>query len=150
MRILTVSLIALALVGCKKPADTATVDNGIAANMAANDAVAADNMATANQMVTPAGASLNHTTWEFVQNSRAMQESIDDTGHYIATAGKDHMDHGTMVMKDGKPCFTSAMTKDGEICWTNPNLEIGKTGETVSDKGVKLTLKRVDYVPKTM
>jgi hypothetical protein len=55
-----------------------------------------------------------------------------------------------VVMKDGKACFTSAMTKEGEVCWTDPKLEVGQSGETVSDKGEKLALKRIAYVPKTM
>ena len=42
-------------------------------------------------------------------------------GNYIANAvsGK-HIDHGTAVMKDGKACFTSAMTKDGEDVLDDP------------------------------
>jgi hypothetical protein len=79
-----------------------------------------------------------------------MQESIDASGNYITTSGAKHIDHGTVVMKDDKACFTSAMTKEGEVCWTNPKLEVGASGETVSDKGEKLPLKRVAYVPKSM
>ena len=53
-------------------------------------------------------------------------------------------------MKAGKACFISAMTKEGEVCWTDPKLVVGASGETVSDKGKKLPIKRVAYVPKTM
>lgn len=127
----------IALAACSKPASTA------------NDA----NMAAANDVaVTPAAAPspINHTTWEFVMDGKPMQESIDDNGNYITTSGTEHIDHGTVVMKDGKACFTSAMNKKGEECWTDPKLEVGGSGESVSDKGQKLPLKRVAYVPKTM
>jgi len=45
-----------------------------------------------------------------------MQESVDANGNYIITSGAEHIDHRTAVMKDGKACFTSAMTKEGEEC----------------------------------
>ena len=147
MRILIVSMAALALVACnKKDAATANAAN---AGMA-SDAMAANNMVAANDMMAPAAATMNNTTYEYVRNSRAIQLSVDGSGNYISTAGKDHMDHGTTAMKDGKLCFTSAMTKDGEICWTDPKLAVGQQGPTVSDKGEKLTVKHVAYVPKTM
>ena len=53
-------------------------------------------------------------------------------------------------MKDGKACFTSAMTKDGEVCWTDPTVAVGQSVNTTSDKGEKLTVTRVAYVPLTM
>ena len=56
----------------------------------------------------------------------------------------------TVTYADGKACFTSAMNKDGEVCWTDPMLSEGQSGETTSDKGEKLTVKRVAYVPLTM
>ena len=147
MRILIVSMAALALVACnKKDAATANAAN---AGMA-SDAMAANNMVAANDMMAPAAATLNNSTYEYVRNSRAIQLSVDGSGNYISTAGKDPMDHGTTAMKDGKLCFTSAMTKDGEICWTDPKLAVGQQGPTVSDKGEKLTVKHVAYVPKTM
>ena len=147
MRILIVSMAALALVACnKKDAATANAAN---AGMA-SDAMAANNMVAANDMMAPAAATMNNTTYEYVRNSRAIQLSVDGSGNYISTAGKDHMDHGTTAMKDGKLCFTSAMTKDGEICWSDPKLAVGQQGPTVSDKGEKLTVKQVAYVPKTM
>ena len=39
---------------------------------------------------------------------------------------------------------------EGEVCWTVPPLEVGASGEAVSDKGEKLTVKRVAYAPITM
>ena len=62
------------------------------------------------------------------------------------------MDHGTAVMKDGKACFTSAMTKEGEVCWTTPKyaLKIGHTFNTTSDKGQKLKVTRVAYAKLSM
>lgn len=119
----------------------------------ANDAnVAMDaNMADSNVAGT-ALASINETSWEFTDNKtkKPMQESVDATGKYITVSGKEHIDHGTAVMKDGKACFTSAMTKDGETCWSDPMLAEGASGETTSDKGEKLIVKRVAYVPLTM
>ncbi len=127
-----------ALAACSKPAapppDKASIP-------AANEAAAA---------AVPAASPINETSWEFTQDGKAMQESIDASGKYIATSGAEHIDHGTVVMKDGKACFTSAMTKEGEECWTDPKLAVGGSGETVSDKGEKLALKRVAYIPKTM
>ena len=76
---------------------------------------------------------------------------IDPEGKYITQtmAGK-HMDHGTAVMKDSKACFTSAMTKDGEICWTTMPVAIGHSMKTVSDKGEKLTVHRMAYEKLSM
>lgn len=111
------------------------------------------NMMTANEAVAtpaPAAFSINETSWEYTEDGKPMQESIDASGNYITTSGTEHIDHGTAVMKDSKACFTSAMNKEGEVCWTDPNLDVGASGETVSDKGEKLPIKRVAYVPKTM
>jgi hypothetical protein len=102
---------------------------------------------------TPAAlTSLNETSWEFTDNKtgKPMQESIDANGKYIAVSGKEHIDHGTAVMKDNKACFTSAMDKTGEVCWSDPMVAVGQSGETTSDKGEKLTVKRVAYTPLTM
>ena len=108
------------------------------------------NLAVENEVApAPAAAALYETTWEFTQDGKALQESIDATGNYIPTAGTEVVDHGTAVQKDGKACFTSAVKKEGEDCWADPVLEIGESGETTSDKGKKLTIKRVAYVPKT-
>src|SRR5437763_5521333 len=91
---------------------------------------------------------LNETTWTFVDHGKKVRESVDADGNYIenAVSGK-HIDHGTAVMKDGKACFTSAMTKDGEMCWTTPKnaLAIGHSFVTKSDKGRKLKVTRIKY-----
>jgi len=99
----------------------------------------------------PATFQLKETTWTFTRNGTNIRESIDAKGNFIANAvdGK-HIDHGTSVMKGDKACFTSAMTKDGEVCWTTKPVEIGQSMETVSDKGEKLTVSRVAYVPMSM
>jgi hypothetical protein len=91
---------------------------------------------------------LNGTTWTFTgTDGMKVRESIDAKGNYIinSVAGK-HVDHGTAAMKDGKACFTSAMTKDGENCWTTKPVKIGHALQTVSDKGEKLTVNRVAYM----
>ena len=139
---------AAAIAGCsqEQPAAEPAEDANIA--MDANATVDA-NAADANAAGT-ALASLNETTWEFTRDGKPMVESIDAKGNYIANSGSEHIDHGTVVMKDGKACFTSAMTKEPEDCWTNPQVAIGATGETTSDKGEKLTVKRVAYTPLTM
>jgi hypothetical protein len=91
------------------------------------------------------------TTWTFVEHGTAMRESIDAHGNYIqnSVAGK-HIDHGTAVMKGTKACFTSAMTKDGEMCWTTRPVAIGHSMVTRNDKGEKQTVKRVAYIPLKM
>ena len=136
-KVILVAAIA-ALTACDKPAVPTAND----ADMTMTNDVAASPI--------PAASSINETTWEFTEDGKPMQESIDAKGNYIVTSGADHIDHGTVAMKDGKACFTSAMTKEGEECWTDPKVEMGASGETVSDKGEKLALKRVAYVPKTM
>ena len=125
----------LALAGCNRASD---------APAAANDANAATPAAT------PATMSLNETSWTLTRDGKNIQESIDANGNYIANAGTEHVDHGTYVDKDGKACFTSAMDKEGEVCWTAGTVEIGGSMETVSDKGEKLTVTRVEYTPLTM
>ena len=147
-KLILVAAIA-ALAGCQQEAAAPPAEDANLA-MDANAAVDA-NSADANLTGT-ALASLNETTWEFTdaKTGKPVQESVDATGKYIAVSGKEHMDHGTAAMKDGKACFTSAMTKEGEDCWTDPKIAVGATGESTSDKGEKLTLKRVEYVPLTM
>lgn len=118
-----------------------------------NDLATADtNMPDANMAAPAALASINETSWEFTdaKSGKPMQESVDAAGKYIVVSGKEHIDHGTGVMKDGKACFTSAMDKEGEVCWTDPMLAVGASGEATSDKGEKLTVKRVAYTPLTM
>ena len=134
------SLAVLALVACNTTGDT-TVENVAEENMAM-DANAMD----ANAMATPAAFQINETSWEFTQDGKAQTESIDAGGNYVAWAGDEHIDHGTAVMKDGKACFTSAMDKEGEVCWTTQPTEIGQSMDTTSDKGQKLTVKRVAYM----
>ncbi|MEO7564534.1 MAG: hypothetical protein ABIR63_04555 [Sphingomicrobium sp.] len=138
---LTICLTAgLALAACNQQAAPPAADN------AAMDV-------TETAPVMPAAmTTINETSWEFTdaKTGKAMQESVDAAGKYIVQSGKEHVDHGTAVMKAGKACFTSAMTKEGEVCWTDPMLAMGQSGETTSDKGVKLTVKRVDYTPMTM
>ena len=95
---------------------------------------------------------LNGTSWTFTDKKEGkVEESIDADGNYITQtiAGK-HLDHGTAVMKDDKACFTSKMTKEGEICWTTSPVRIGHSIVTTSDKGEKLKVKRVKYVALKM
>ena len=148
MRKILLFAAVVALAGCQKETPAAPADE-------ANMAMPADeNMGNAADAAMPDAklASINETSWEFIdtKTKKPMQESIDAAGKYIAVSGKEHIDHGTAVMKDGKACFTSAMDKEGEVCWTDPLLAVGASGETVSDKGEKLTVKRVAYAPLTM
>lgn len=98
---------------------------------------------------------IKHTSWTYVDPEKKVKarESIDADGNYIenAVSGK-HIDHGTGVMKDGKACFTSAMTKEGEVCWTTPKnqLKIGHSFVAVSDKGQKLKVTRIAYTQQKM
>jgi hypothetical protein len=93
------------------------------------------------------------TSWSFLDHGKKVHETIDADGNYIANAvsGK-HMDHGTAVMKDKKACFTSAMTKEGEVCWTTPKteLKVGHSFVTTSDKGRKLKVTRIAYTKLEM
>lgn len=116
------------------------------------DAPAANDTNAAAPVATPAAVVINETSWEFIDSKtkKPILESVDASGNYIANSGAEHMDHGTVVVKDGKACFTSAMTDEGEVCWTDPKLEVGQSGETTSDKGEKLAIKRVEYKPLTM
>jgi len=153
MRALLLLTATIALAACNKPANAPAADADMTAdaNMAM-DNMAMDNMADANMAAPMALASINETTWEFTdtKSGKAIQESVDAAGKYIAVSGKEHIDHGTAVMKDGKACFTSAMDKEGEVCWTDPMVAVGASGESTSDKGEKLAIKRTAYVPLTM
>jgi hypothetical protein len=94
---------------------------------------------------------LMKTTWTYADHGKKARESIDADGNYIEqTVGGKHLDHGTAVMKDGKACFTSAMTKDGEMCWTTHPVAVGHSMNTVNDKGHKLTVHRAAYMPLEM
>ena len=135
MRIVMTSLAVLALMACNRPAETTTEN------------VAEENMAMdANAVATPAAFQLNDTTWEFTREGKNLTETVDASGDYVAWSGAEHVDHGTSVMKDGKACFTSAMDQEGEICWTTQPTEIGQSMDTTSDKGEKLTVKRVAFM----
>ena len=114
---------------------------------------AASGQAVAKKAAKPAATfQLNETSWTYVDKKDGkLKESIDPDGNYITqTAAGKHMDHGTAVMKDNKACFTSAMTKDGEICWTTVPVAVGHSMHTVSDKGEKLTVHRVAYEKLSM
>ena len=142
MRIVITSLAVLALVACSQPAETTNDTNAEDANMARD----ANATAEANR-VTPAAFQINETTWEFTLDGKAQTTSVDASGNYVNWAGSEHIDHGTAVVKDDKVCFTSAMDKEGEVCWTDPKVEVGQSGETTSDKGEKLTVKRIAFTP---
>ena len=97
---------------------------------------------------------INGTSWAYVDHGKKVRETIDADGNYIenAVSGK-HIDHGTAVMKYKKVCFTSAMTKEGELCWTTPAsgaLKIGHSFVTRSDKGQKLKVTRIAYTKLSM
>jgi hypothetical protein len=96
---------------------------------------------------------INGTSWSFVDHGKKVRETIDKDGNYIenAVSGK-HLDHGTVVMKGGKVCFTSAMNNEGEMCWTAPRmaLKIGQSFVAKSDKGEKLRVTRIKYTPLKM
>ena len=96
---------------------------------------------------------IKNTSWSFVDHKTKVRETIDADGNYIenAVTGK-HIDHGTVVMKDGKACFTSAMTKEGEVCYTTPThaLKVGHSFVTTSDKGRKLKVTRIAYTKLEM
>ena len=141
MRTIVCFTAVLALAACNKAASPPT------------DNMASDVTKTAAPAAMPAAlTSINETSWEFTdaKTHKPIQESVDAAGKYIAVSGKEHIDHGTAAMKGGKVCFTSAMTKVGEVCWTDPKTDVGQSGETTSDKGEKLMVKRVAYAPLTM
>ena len=139
MRLITLTATAcLALAGCNQAKDAPAADN------------VADAANTAEAAPAATHASLNETTWTFTQDGKNITESIDANGNYIANAGTEHFDHGTVAMVDGKACFTSAMDKEGPECWTVKDTPIGGTEETVSDKGGKLTVTRIEYTPLSM
>ena len=146
MRKLILVAAVAALAGCSQDAAPPAED----ANLAADANIAVDaNLADANAAGT-ALTTINETSWEYTQDGKPVQLSVDATGNYIINSGTEHVDHGKVVMKDGKACYTSAMTKEGEECWSDPMLAVGGTGETTSDKGEKLTVTKVAYAPLTM
>jgi hypothetical protein len=141
MRTVMTSLAVLALVACSKPAETTNDMNAAESN------VAMEANATDANMAVPAAFQINETSWEFTRKGKATTESVDSSGNYVAWSGAEHIDHGTAVMKDDKACFTSAMDKEGEVCWTTSPTEIGQSFETTSDKGEKLTVTRIVFMP---
>jgi len=108
--------------------------------------------ASSTQVAAKAAAfQINSTSWKYTQKGEHLRMSVDAKGNYIEnTAAGKHKDHGTAVMKGDKVCFTSAMTKEGEICWTTKPVSIGHSMATVSDKGDKLTVTRTAYTPLHM
>lgn len=141
-------LAAVAMVAaCQKAEEAPPSDNAT---------VAADaNAAAANAAATPAAGELMTllgTSWEWTQDGKPMQQSVDSSGNYIVESGAEHIDHGTYAQVGGKQCFTSAMTKEGQVCWTpvKGRMEIGESTDATSDKGEKLTVKRVAYVVRKM
>ena len=135
MRTLMLIAAVAALSACQQKAAEPANDVNVAADVAA-------------PAVVPAAFTINETSWEYVdiKTKKPVTLSVDAAGNYVTWAGAEHVDHGTAVDKDGKACFTSAMNKDGEMCWTDAKLEPGASGETVSDKGDKLAIKRVAYI----
>ena len=142
MRIVMCSLAVLALVACDRPAETNNDMTAADANMAMD----ANAMADAN-MVMPARFQINETSWEFTLDGKAQTQTVDASGNYVAWSGTEHLDHGTAVVKGDKVCFTSAMDQEGELCWTTSPVETGQSFESTSDKGEKLTVKRIAYTP---
>jgi hypothetical protein len=133
MRKILVAAAAAALAACSREA----------AAPAGNEAKAA----APAPATTPASVSLNETSWTFTRDGKQIQESIDAKGNYVANAGAEHVDHGTLAMVDGKACFTSAMDKKGPECWTVSDTAVGASMVTTNDKGEKLAVTRVAYVP---
>jgi len=140
MRTVMISLAVLALVACNKPAEPANDMNAMDANMAMDANATMD----AN-MAAPAGFQINETSWEFTREGKAQTETVDASGNYVAWSGTEHLDHGTTVMKGDKVCFTSAMDQEGEVCWTTKDIAVGESFETTSDKGEKLTVKKIAF-----
>jgi hypothetical protein len=108
--------------------------------------------AAAPPAASPTAFQLYDTSWTFTDSKGVkVKESIDAKGNYIAnSADGKHLDHGTGAMKGDKACFTSAMTKDGEVCWTTHPVRIGHAMLTTSDKGQKLKVTRVAYKPMSI
>jgi hypothetical protein len=92
---------------------------------------------------------LSNTTWTFLDDGTTVRESIDSHGGYVmSSADGKHLDHGTLVIRNGKVCHTSLMSNDGEVCWIVPHARIGQTVTAVSPKGRKLKVTRVAYLPQ--
>ena len=141
MRIVMTSLAVLALMACSKPAETT---NDVAAsdeNMAMDANAAADANA-----VTPAGFQIAGTSWEFTRDGQPQTETVGADGNYVNWSGDKHIDHGKAWMEGDKACFDSAMDKEAHTCWSTSPTEVGQTLETTSDKGEKLSVKRIAFL----
>ncbi len=91
-------------------------------------------------------APLTDTTWTFTRDDKFYIESIDANGDYLVDEDGVHYDHGTYELLDGKHCFTSAMTDEGQVCWEAPaSIEIGDTVDVTSEAGDTLTVTREEY-----
>lgn len=135
MRLTICLTAALVLAACSKPAEAPPAGN-------------ADEASANASAATLAAFQLNETSWTFTYKGKASQESVDASGNWILTQDGKQTDHGTSVMKGDKACFTSEVDKrTGEECWTTKPLEVGQSMDTTSDKGNKLTVTRVAYVP---
>lgn len=142
MRLTICLTAALALCACSKTAEAPppAADN------------AAENVADANAAASAATADvpkINETSWTYTdKQGRKVQESIGPDGKYVSTAsdGK-HVDHGKAWVQTDKVCFDSAMDKEAETCWKAGRAEVGQTMEAVSDKGERLSVTRIAYVP---
>jgi hypothetical protein len=95
----------------------------------------------------PAAFEINHTSWSYTEKGKSYRESIDENGNFVTHLNGKEVDHGTAVMKDGKACFTSAVDKSGEVCWVTHPVAIGHSMLTHSDKGEKLMVHRLAYMP---
>jgi hypothetical protein len=137
MRLTICLAAAFALCACSKAAETPPP---------------ADNVAEANMegaAATPANIEIKETSWTYTdKNGTKMQESVGPDGNYVSkSADGKHVDHGKAWVQDDKVCFDSAMDKETESCWTAKHAEIGQSMEVFSDKGEKLTVTRIAYVP---
>jgi len=142
MRITICLTAAVALCACSKTAEAPppAADN------------AAENVADANAATSDAASGapkITETSWTYTdKEGRKVQESIGPDGKYVSTAsdGK-HVDHGKAWVQANKVCFDSDMDKEAETCWKAGPAEIGQTMEAVSDKGERLSVTRIAYVP---
>jgi len=138
MRLTICLTAAVALCACSKPAEAPppTTDSAAEANAAASTA-------------SSTAPKINETSWTYTdKEGRKVQESICPDGKYVSTAsdGK-HVDHGKAWVQADKICFDSEMDKEAASCWKAARAEIGQTVEAVNDKGERLSVTRIAYVP---
>lgn len=141
MRLTICLTAAVALCACSKPADSPPAAENAAENVAEGNADA--------NAATPAAMQINETTWTYTdKDGKKVQESIGPDGKFVTTsADGKHVDHGKAWVQDDKVCFDSEMDKEKETCWKSGHAEVGQTMEATSDKGEKLTVTRIAYVP---